>query len=409
MISAPSIVKMHNQSYTLTVPVSAGVGDWDASIAFTGAFGEIGQNAFIANSTVSNNDLVSTYDHATGLPAVVPFNSFVIKAGAAGAAMNYGVTAANATAVAFGACETSPSSDRCRLIAVGFEVTNTTAEIYRQGSVSVAALPSPVSDYGTVTMADTNAAGWLRTEYQSWFAPKFASTRSALLAVPGAATWAAKDGCYAIPRLANNATPCDSPAMNKRAVVVQDSSSDVIYALTQPGAGLAVPAGGDIYPIFNGLAQSGFGALQVYFTGLSNPTSLTITMRTVVEYFPTFNSPLLPLSTPSPSFCPKAFEIYSATCQLAPYAVPVKQNSAGEYFRRVLRIASSVGDAIAPYAGSFAPIVSSLSMGAGAVVKHLEKRAADKAVAKGKATAYVPKSQRIARDEAGARAAPTRR
>jgi len=257
-------------------------------------------------------------------------------------------------------------------------------------------------------MLDVNAAPWHSASFQSWCSPKFAATRSALLGVPGAATWAAKDGVYAIPRMANMAIPCDAPATNKRCAVVQDSASDTVFALTVPGAGRLI-VDGHTFPDFNGIAQSGFGAIQAYFTGLSNPTSLTITMRTVVEYFPTFNSPLLPLSTPSPSFCPKAFEVYSGTCQLAPYAVPVKQNSAGEYFRRVLRIASNVGEAVAPFMGSMAPMASGLASGAGALLKHMEKRAADKAVAKGKASAYVPKGQRIPRDEAGARAAPARR
>lgn len=409
IISAPSIVKMHNQSYTLTAPASAAGGDWDATVAFTGATGEIGLNATLSLQGQAQNDFLSLYDHVTGAPAaplLAYFNSFVVKAGASGSDLKWGSTVANATNQAFGACSQSPNSDRCRIIAVAFEVTNTTAEVYRQGSVTVAALPSPVSDYGTVTMVDTNAAPYPPTTFQSWYSPKFAANRTALLSVPGAATWAAKDGVYAIPRLSNMSPPCDCPSSNKRAVVVQDSTTDVDYCITVPGAFLGAVLN---YPIFNGMAQSGFGAVQAFFTGLSNQTSLTLTMRTIVEYFPTFNSPLLPLTTPSPSFCPKAFEVYSSTVQLAPYAVPVKMNSAGEYFRRVLRIASNVGEAIAPFAGSFSPMVSSLASGAGAMVKHLDRRAAEKAVAKGKASAYVPKSARVARDEAGARAMPSRR
>lgn len=406
MVSAPSVVKMHNQSYTLTAPANAAT-DWDASVVFTGCNSEIGAlPGLITNA--DNMDMKVDYDHAA-FTTGTPFGSFLIKATVAGGTMTYGYpNVVDSTNLAFGACETTPNNDRCRIIGVAFEVTNTTAEIYKQGSVTVAMLPAPINDYNTVAYDDVNVAPWERTTYQAWYSPVLASTRDALVAVPGSQTWAAKEGVYAIPRMVTHTMSLESPAGNKRAAIVSHSAHLQTPFISCPIA--AAPVGG--VPVFNGIAASGFNGMQAFFSGLSHETSLTITMRTIVEYFPSFNSGLLQLTTPSPAFCPAAFEVYSRTAQVAPYAVPVKQNGAGEYFRKVLSIAGSIGSAVAPFLGPAGGVVGLAGSGATALAQYLGKRANEKKVAAGKAPALPPRPKqapRVRRDEAGARAQPTRR
>lgn len=399
MVSAPSVVKMHNQSYTLTAPTNA-VADWDATVAFTGCNSEIGSLPGI-QTAVDNVDNYLQWDH-TAPNTGTPFGSFVIKATVAGGSMSWGSPAVlNSTNVAFGACSTDPSSDRCRIIGVAFEITNTTAEIYKQGSLTVGMLPSAVTDYGACTFGDINVSPSLPMPFQTWNSPKFASTRDALIGIPGSCTWPAKDGVYAIPRMITHTMPVETPAHNRRAAVVQSSTFATTYAIS-------CPTSVDLlnHAVFNGVASSGFTAVQAYLTGLSHESTLTITMRTIVEYFPTFGSGLLQLTTPSPPFCPIAFEIYSRTAQIAPYAVPVKQNGAGEYFRKILSIAGAIGSAAAPFLGPVGGVVGLAGQGATALSRYIGTKANERKVAKGKAPPMPP---RVRRDEAGARAAPTRR
>lgn len=405
MVAAPSIVKMHNQSYTLTAPTSAAA-DWDATVAFTGVNSEIAQLPGLVTGDGSIDNLL-LYDHAA-ISAGAPFGSFVMKAGVAGAPLTWGAPiTVDDTHVAYGACAVSPDSDRCRIIAVAFEITNTTAEIYKQGSITVASLPAAVNDYGNVMYVDENVAPDQNLAYQSLHTVKFAATRDALISVPGATTWAAKDGAYVIPRMITHTMPVENPAKNKRAAVVQDSLSDTAYHLTTPHAKADLA---DLdYPLIRGVAPSGFTAVQVFLNGLSHETSVTITMRTIVEYFPSFNSALLPLTTPSPPFCPKAFEIYSRVAQIAPYAVPVKQNSAGEYFRKILGIVSMVGSALSPVVGPVGMIAGGIGMGAGALKAYLDKRDEDRKKRFVPPNKPLPQPPRVRRDEAGARSLPTRR
>lgn len=403
MVSAPSIVRLHNQSYTLTAPASA-VADWDATVAFTGANSEIGELPGLVSIGVADINSELTYDHAA-LSTGNPFGSFVIKAGASGSPLTWGTpTVIGDTHVARGACATAPNSDRCRIIAIGYEITNTTADIYKQGSITVAALPSAVTDYGLLTVVDTNAAPYAQHSFQTYFPTKFAATRDGLIGIPGAATWAAKEGAYVIPRMITHTMPVEAPSSNQRAVVCQDSASATAYAATTP-LGFQVLDGAS-YPFIRGVGASGFAATQVFLNGLSHETSLTITMRTIVEYFPTFGSALLSLTTPSPAFSPKAFEIYSRACQLAPYAVPVKQNGAGEYFRKVLHFISAASGAVSPLVGSFAPLAGGISVGTKALANYLGEKANARRIKKGSAPPMPP---RVRRDEAGARSMPVRK
>lgn len=404
MVSAPSIVKLHNQSYTLTAPVVAAA-DWDATVAFTGCNSEIGKLPGLVTQGAGNDDVCAYVSNA--FSAGAPFGSFIIKAGVAGADMTFGSpTVVDATNLAYGACQVDPNSDRCRIIAVAFEVTNTTADIYKQGSLTVGQLPSAVNDYGLVAYLDGKAADPVPLfERQSWNSAKFAANRDALVAIPGSCSWAAKDGVYAIPRMITHTMPVDAPSYNKRAAVVQSSASDTLYHISTPSSFTTS------LPYVAGVAASGFSALQVFFTGLSHETSLVITMRTLVEYFPSFNSPLLMLTTPSPPFCPKVFEIYSKTCQIAPYAVPVKQNGAGAYFRGLMRVLSVAAMAAAPLTGPFAPYVAAAGTFAGSAADIMDARKDERRAAKTRTQAPhkplpIPP---VRRNEAGARAAPTRR
>lgn len=408
VISAPSVVKVHNQSTTLSAPASAAA-NWDCTVAFTGAHTTIGANPMLKSM---NSSYVVVNDHAA-LTNGLPFGSFVCKAGDAGLPLVWGAPGtANDTHEAYGA--SSLSTDRCRIIAVGFEVTNTTAAVYKQGSTTVAALSSPVGDYNTVEVIDSNAAPYPTNTLQSWMSPMYAATRDALLQVPGVSTWESSEGCYAVPRMTSIAGTVESPTYSHRASVVTDSNSATVSHVSTPISYVTID--GIKVPNILGVTSSGFGAVQVFFCGLSHETTLTVTMRTVVEYFPSFGSTLFPLATPSTAYCPKAFELYSEIARTAPYAVPVRQNAAGDYFRKILKVAGQVATQLAPMTGPWSPYLAaagSAATGASVMWQRAVDKRAEKALKKrqpqrdGRVPPPVP--MRIQRKEAGARAMVTRR
>lgn len=341
--SAPSVVQLHNQTYTLTAPACAAA-NWDASITYTGLSTMIGYNPqWIAGKPAAT---ICNYDHAA-LVTDAPFGSLTIRATTAGADLLQGSPVlANSTAEALGD-SLFANGDCCRTIAVGIEIINTTADIYKQGSLAVAMLPDTPGDLGTTFYRDTNAAPWSFRDMQADKLSSIPLTAGQLRSIPGSNTWAAKDGVYMIPRMTR--VP--------RNLCTHNGASRICEFLEYLGNGnlrgwtIATPQaseteGAGVVPAMYDMWVTGFSPMQAQFTGLSHETTLTINFRTIVEYFPPILSPLLPLAHPSAPFDPAAFELYSRIVSKAPYAVPVRENAFGDYFRKVLAVMRSLAPSL---------------------------------------------------------------
>jgi hypothetical protein len=193
-----------------------------------------------------------------------------------------------------------------------------------------------------------------------------ANTLQPLLSVPGSCTWPASEGVYAIPRM--TMVPRDVLTYSYTpGVAANQGASSRLPILYGTDGNIATPeptgfhaVGGYEQCLFKPFGPNGFSPLQVWLSGLSSQTSLTVSFRTIVEYFPALNSPLLPLASPSPVFDPKALACYSAAAARAPYAVPVNQNSAGDYFKKILKVLGESLSVISPVFGEFSPLALGL-------------------------------------------------
>jgi hypothetical protein len=371
---APSVVQIHNQTLSITVPASAAGGNWDASILYTGFNTPINFNTGYFTSfgmvTVPNSN---THGFSTaGLSTGQQFGAVCVWTGAAGT----GYSTGSPLVVGDGdfALGSVLTSDRCRLIGCALEVHNTTAEVYKQGSLTVGMLPDTANDTSLILYRD-NSGAWSDTFVQADRALVRASSLTPLLAVPGSTTWSAADGVYAIPRMtmvprdiysyAYGATSAlNGSGASTRVPIIYGTDGKTAtpeprgYSYTGPGLGIYQAQ-------FAPSSPSGFSPLQVWFSGLSAQTTLTLKFRSIVEYFPALNSALLPLASPSPIFDPKVLALYSAVVAEAPYAVQVDQNAAGDYFRKILKVLGQSLELISPIFGSYAP----LAMGAGGLMK----------------------------------------
>lgn len=347
--TAPSVVQIHNQSLTVTAPAAAAGGNFDVNIVYTGL------DCATTNLPRSNNQLSGSVHAYQSNALLTPpqVGSLVIWAGAAGSTWSTGFLNGGEVQTALGSFV---GTDRGRLIGVAFEVHNTTAEIYKQGSLTVAQLSDSVCDAGTCLYID-GASSVQSLAVQADHLPVRASTLGPLLSVPGSCTWPAADGVYAVPRMVN--VPREVHRMGSSANRVPIIyGTDGLLASTEP-TGFAQNV-----PIFPAAIPSGFTPVQVAMTGLSPQTTLTVTFRTIVEYFPALGSPLMPLADPSPVYDPLVFGAYSAIIRDAPFAVPVGQNAAGDYFRKILKVAGNAMDLTSPMFGQYAPLVALAAKGA---------------------------------------------
>jgi len=383
--SAPSVCQVHNQSYTLTCPPAFAAGTWDASVLFTGMNSPIGVVHGFAPGpqtgcgmmTVTNS-VQHSYDHGVLSPGV-PFGALNLWAGGSVNGMCTGAPClASDVYTTLGSVN---AVDRCRLIGAAVEIANTTAEVYKQGSLTVAQLPDVSDDTATTVYRDVNAVSQYNdTWYQQDKGPIQACTLPPLLAVPGSQTWPAAQGCYFIPRMTR--VPREViPYLYTAAL--QGTPTARVPVLYGTDGKTATPEPNAFYhqtplhiPCLCPIHPNGFSPIQVYMSGLSAQSTLTITFRTIVEYFPTLGSPLLPLAQPSAAFDPKALALYSHIVAKAPYAVPIDENADGDYFRKILKVLSQLCAAGSPFLGAYGPAMGAMGTALSVAGDLLPKRQA---------------------------------
>lgn len=345
LYSAPSVTQMVTRNITITKPITAPAGNWQCSVLYSGLTGQI------IGMRSSPSQFFMNYDHATYASAG-EVGPLTVMAGGAADEMTP-VLSAGALS------DRAVSSDApSRVLAVGVEVHNTTSAMYRQGSMTVAVLQPYASDFGDVLLTDIAAADtWEPRHFQSDNLSEIPVTEAQLRLVPSSRTWEASKGVYMVPRMID--TPRSRAVWGQRSTLMGFQATGNKYFHTQPYASIVgyAPA----TPVLQGANVSGFTPMMALFTGLSDQTTLTVTFKTLVEIFPQPSSPLGPLATPS---CPadyNAFVAYSAISAAAPYAVPVNENAAGDFFRKVIVAAKWAAPALGLLPGGVGKVLMPLA------------------------------------------------
>lgn len=280
-----------------------------------------------------------------------------------------------------------------RLVYSGFEVVNTTAQIYKQGACTVYEYGhSYETAQATVpwNVANTGDPPVETTEFNSLATNQFRSPPNTIAEakiMPGAHTWPAQDGCYCTSKFLGE-NPFQG-ATNRNYIIQQNletAGSSSGYGQTQqdhsigsfvspgflgnvnnmiighpneqdyggkPGA-TAAPA-----VHFSRMSTSG-----AYLTGLSPQTTLFITWRVGLERLPAANKPtFLALAQPSATYDPQALLLYNLIANHLPPGCPQGWNDLGKWFNTIATVAKRV------IPGAF-PLVSTAQMilnGLGAV------------------------------------------
>jgi hypothetical protein len=252
-----------------------------------------------------------------------------------------------------------------RIIYSGFEVVNTTAQISKQGSVTV-------YEYGNsyeVASKHQDTGGALVQAPNTYFrCPP--NTLAEAKIMPGAHTWAAQDGCYNTAKFQTD-NPFQAATMRNFTFSQNNdyAPADSGYLLESPSApnakyGSFASDGGThdgptfITPTAHFSRMNTTGA---YFTGLSSQTSLFVTWRVGIERLPAANNPMfLALAQPSAAFDPNALVLYNLVANALPPGCPQGYNDLGKWFSW---IASKAKQAIP----TVYPIVRTAAMVAGVV------------------------------------------
>lgn len=252
-----------------------------------------------------------------------------------------------------------------RYIGGGFEVTDLTPEIYRQGSVTVGRIPQQVqmneviltNGSGTVDHCPTNHECVAVTSNMP------PTTATEAVRVPGSATWHAEDGCYCVDTFFDMERPMQTrQTFGARFFNREDeasSGSDTV------GFGLAAyddqtTANHGFYTVCQ---PNGANTSFAFFSGLNPSSVLRIVCTRLYEMAPMVSdSVLMGLARPSPRYDPLALGVYSLVSQRMPAGVPVGMNAKGDWWKMVAKLISSALPLLSAIP-TYGPVVSAVGQG----------------------------------------------
>lgn len=347
--TAPSILRCIKQSVSISRPTSWADATWDCHIiAWPWLVEHLGLNYVVPGNVVT--DGASTVPNTYGglqAYAVAPGQSFDPY------------TTANLTnRVGSLTIDPTYTQGSGRIVGAGFEITNTTSDLNRQGLVTVYRMPQQKESEATFYLEGTNLAAASGSGYVSFnqVRPPPLNTADAML-ICGSRQWKAAEGCYCVYPFIGNENPPRSQWLCQPMV-----TTDFADGTVSPGnpscwvpnwqVSTTVPPTAQFFPIKTEFVHMP-GAI---FTGLSLDTTLTMNWNVYYESFPSpKEKDILVLATPSSAYDPVALEFLSRGLSSLPVGVPAADNPSGEFFSDMIRAiadyAPTVGEFFGPAGG----------------------------------------------------------
>jgi len=260
-----------------------------------------------------------------------------------------------ATATTLGGFDTTQSPDvPSRIVSMGLEITDVTPSLYRKGTIYCTHVNGEVEDCNyQVSINDT-----LFFTAPNFTKPCLPSTTEQIAQLPGAYVGKLADGIYTQARLCEFQPPRRQRTTHATGGMVgsQNKSQVIMYAQpTAPRTSAWQPTVDPSLPLQvsnvigrTAAPDSGFQPFRIVCAGMAAETTLQVTVKITVEYFPVPTHLFeCGLATFSPAYDPLAIAAYHAIISQLPYAVPVGFNSAGEFWRMAQAAARRVASVVA--------------------------------------------------------------
>jgi hypothetical protein len=372
------------QTFTSTKSYSAPSGQtapWDLHVGFlpastpqgVHASGSPGKNNFVPWGMLPGGILTSKNAVAAG-PALYPGYNAIVEP-TSGNAWYLDSAAINDGGLAIPA---KYCSGHFRLIGGGIECVNTTADLYKGGSLTAYRSPSEremgvvttnVSVGGTTTSTSTITATTvtklqktdsrkeifeeanvnLTLAYPVEVVSTFPTTQAEAALFTDSRTWAAEDGCYSVLTQADIENPY-TQLVGGEVLVAYSMDASSFQTGQSSGAQQNVYLsnwydGSNSFSYFGQSASQALPFSQCGFVlaGLNPNSTIQLTQRLFFERIPSTLEPdLLAMAQVPPAHDAVAVEIYSRVLAAMPVAVPVSENPLGEWFNSILDSIKSV-------------------------------------------------------------------
>lgn len=388
--TSPSVVQVVKKSMNIVKPSGLAAGNWDLMIHFHDSLSTnlakpcgLNENILIQNTSAWDNQTPTM--HAGGISIVARLSSNTDHP-------LWMFSGDNSRGTAL----TSPSTDpeflkgRVRCIARGFEIRNTTAEIYKQGSIAVYRQPTAPEEFATynskvtisnpssitpevkktkkvdLPLVNVQCTGARSLRFST---PPPDNLEDALL-LPGTRQWEAKHGCYVVQTqydMENSASyhapqgtliNLDETGLPFPSVIVSEASQTMYTQIPNGSDNVVIYDGGEEIsihiPTYASQKFIPFNPCGTILSGLSDNSTITLNWIEVFERtISSEQKDLVTLAKPSAPVNFQALELYSAVWRELPVGVPVEENGLGEWFLGVCdTIADTVSSIARPILGA---------------------------------------------------------
>lgn len=382
METSPSVVRLIKQSITITMPTTPG--NYDVYFI---SWPWINGATFVAGNRTNNVIQTGNIALLSQLSCIGGVSVFIVPTGQPFLLTNdpdFQLT-----------IDQRFLSGSNRIVGSGFEIVNTTADLYRQGQLCVwRETASPVAPFHcqvNTTSPSENVLKYLG--YQTRLFPSPPRSFASAMLLPGTRQWRAEDGCYVVTPHSNSYNPSTLPDYS--GITVQTTETDdIVPSGVQDSWNTFWNVAGCLTTAFDDNGVAGAGNIRysrpqhVYpvhmtgsiFTGVSEKTTLTLSWNLFLETFPTpADAEILVLAKPSAEPDPMAIKLYSECMSVLPVGVMASENPFGEWFADVV---STITDFLTPGALAMGmPGLAALSKGANVMSKnYLDKTKREQAL-----------------------------
>ena len=265
-----------------------------------------------------------------------------------------------------------------RLTSVGYEIVDNTAELYRAGNMvnwrkSSSAVDIPLNVRTLSGPGQTNVE---RRDAMRVFTG-FPQDLATAFRIPGATSRRFTEGTYVVGTFNHNKENFELPNGLGCAVLAASRPLDN----TRPALFLGGITGQQVEEgvVPNFFTYTHLDHSGSFCTGLSPQTTFTLTLKATVEIIPNASSVLIDFALPSIPYNPRVDELYQKIVSELPASVPVHDNNAGDFFKKIVNVATPLVSTLFPATKPLIGVASGLAnKGIDALSKNRQRKRAKK-------------------------------
>jgi len=235
-----------------------------------------------------------------------------------------------------------------RCVGAAFEVYNTSAQLYRGGSVCCYRSPIENSEKGSVISVGLTSGTTITS--QQFVKPSVfegpPATPAAALLLPNSRQWDAENGCYVVGAFSSEEIPAMTNFNTYPIITDHTTPTGIAQCVDPTWNSYSIGTVPGPFWSTRGTFETGMDLSGAYFTGLSSQSTLTLNWNVAIERMPgNEDLDLVVLAKPACERDDVAIRFYSHCVTAIPVGVPVRENGFGDWFKDVVSTAS---DFIAP-------------------------------------------------------------